>query len=101
MINKKLLFGASAAIVVAILVLWIGLLRNSPLGQNDFFAPVIMLLLLILAWPMKVYVIFASGGANGHWPLPLLVLFLAMSGLFWGILIERAADRLSRRRTAS
>jgi hypothetical protein len=98
-VNKKLLFGVSMTVVVAILVL-LALLRLTPLGENRIVGLVIALLLTIFALPMRLYVIFVLG-ENSSWPLPLLILFLALSGLMWGIIVERVAYLLSKKRTAS
>jgi hypothetical protein len=89
MVNKKLLFGVAVGAVAALLVLWLGVLRNTPLGQHNVIGPAIVLIVLILGWPMKVYAILFLG-ENGSWPLPVLVLFLILTGLMWGIIVERA-----------
>ena len=55
-------------------------------------------MLALLALPMRLYVIFVAG-ENGHWSsLPLLLLFLGLSGLMWSIIVERIAFVFSKRK---
>jgi len=91
--NKKLVALFSVGVMLAIVVLW-SIFRIPSIGNgNTVFSLVIKAILLILAFPMKLYVDFVQG--HGSWPLPLLMLFLALSGLFWGIVLERLVALLS------
>jgi len=93
--NKKLTAWVSVAVVACILLLWT-ILRHSPFGQSHTFAnDAIGVILALLALPMRLYVIFVSG-ENGHWSLPVLILFLALSGFMWGLIVERAVWMLSK-----
>jgi hypothetical protein len=87
--NKKLIAWVSVAVVAGILLLWT-VLRHSPFGQSHNLGnDTIGIMLALLALPMRLYVIFVAG-ENGSWSsLPLLVLFLGLSGLMWGIIVER------------
>ena len=99
MINKKLIIGTSAVVVLAIIALQL-LLRHSALGGNSVIGPVIAILLTILALPMRLYVLLVLGG-NGSWSLPVAIVFLILSGLLWGIITERVSFLLSRKSTRS
>jgi hypothetical protein len=91
--NKKLVALFSLGVMLAIVVLW-SIFRIPSIGNgNSVFSLVIKVILLILAFPMKLYVDFVQG--HGSWPLPLLMLFLALSGLFWGIVLERLVASFS------
>ena len=86
--NKKLVALFSLGVMLGIVVLW-SIFRIPSIGNgNSVFSLAIKAILLILAFPMKLYVDFVQG-QHGSWPLPLLILYLALSGLFWGIVMER------------
>jgi len=86
--NKKLIASVSVAVMAGILLLWT-VLRHSPFGTtHNFGNDAIAIILSVLALPMRLYVIFVSG-ENGHWSLPILILLLALSGLLWGLAVER------------
>ena len=88
--NKKLIAIVSVSVVAVILVLWT-ILRLAPICKtHNFTSDTIAIVLSLLALPMRLYVIYVTG-ENGHWSLPVLVLFLGLSGLMWGIIIERVA----------
>ena len=93
--NKKLFIWVFVAVVACILLLWT-VLRHSPFGQSHNFANDAMgVLLTLLALPMRLYVVFFSG-ENGHWSLPVLILLLALSGLMWGLIVERMVWMISK-----
>jgi hypothetical protein len=93
--NKKLIAWVPIAVVSGILLLWT-FLRHSPFGQSHNLAnDAIGVMLALLALPMRLYVIFVSG-ENGHWSLPVLILFLGLSGLMWGLIVERVVWMLSK-----
>jgi hypothetical protein len=95
--NKKLIAWVSVAVVAGILLLWT-VLRHSPFGQSHNFGnDTIGIMLALLALPMRLYVIFVSG-ENGSWSLPVLILFLGLSGLMWGLIVERVVWMLSKRK---
>jgi hypothetical protein len=95
--NKKLIALVSVAVVAGILLLWT-VLRHSPFGQSHNFGnDTIGIMLALLALPMRLYVIFVSG-ENGSWSLPVLILFLGLSGLMWGLIVERVVWMLSKRK---
>ena len=96
--NKKLITWVSVAVVAGILLLWT-VLRHSPFGQSHNFGnDTIGIMLALLALPMRLYVIFVAG-ENGSWSsLPLLVLFLGLSGLMWGFIVERVVWIFSKRK---
>ena len=97
--NKKLVAWVFVAVVAGILLLWT-LLRHSLFGQSHNLAnDTIGVMLALLALPMRLYVIFISG-ENGHWSLPVLILFLGLSGLMWGLIVERIVWMFSKRKTA-
>ena len=100
MVNKKLIFGVAVGTVAAFLVLWLGILRNTPIGHHSVIGPAITWLAVILGWPLKLYVILFPG-EDGSWPLPVLILFLVLTGLMWGIIVERAVYWLSKKPMAS
>ena len=95
--NKKLLAWVSVAVIAGIVLLWT-VLRHSPFGQSHNVAnDTIGVMLALLALPMRLYVIFVSG-ESGSWSLPALVLFLVLSGLMWGLIVERVVWMLSKRK---
>jgi hypothetical protein len=96
--NKKLLLSVSLVVMAAIILLW-GALRLSPLGQSHSLSSEIIIgTLKVLALPMRLYVIFVLG-ENGHWSPPLLILFLTLSGLMWGLIVERVWTVIARRKS--
>ena len=98
--NKKLLLSVSLVAMATIILLW-SVLRLSPLGQSHTFtSDIISCALSVLALPMRLYVIFVLG-ENGHWSLPLLFLFLALSGLMWGLIVERVWTLIARRKSTA
>ena len=92
--NKKLVALFSLGVMLAIIALW-SICRIPSIGNgNTVFSFAIKAALLILAFPMKLYADFVQG--HGPWPLPLLILFLALSGLIWGIVLEQLVALLSK-----
>ena len=85
--NKKLVALFSLGVMLVIIVLW-SIFRIPSVGNgSSVFSLAIKAILLTLAFPMKLYADFVQG--HGSWPLPLLFVFLALSGLLWGIVLER------------
>ncbi|HTV42084.1 MAG TPA: hypothetical protein VMF08_16055 [Candidatus Sulfotelmatobacter sp.] len=92
--NKKIITLVSVAVIAAILVLW-WVLRHSPFGpSHNFPNDTIGLALSLLGLPMRLHAIYV--GENSSWSPPVLVLFLILSGLMWGIIAERIAWVISR-----
>jgi hypothetical protein len=97
--NKKLITLVSVAVITAIFLLWaIG--RLMPVDQShSFISGTIEVLATLLAAPVRLYALFVYGD-HGSWSLPVLILLLAMSGLMWGVIVERTVWILSKRNTA-
>jgi hypothetical protein len=96
-VNKKLIAWVSITVIAAILLLWV-VLRHSPFGQSHNLAnDTIGVMLALLALPMRLYVVFVSG-ENSSWSLPVLILFLLLSGLMWGVIVERVVWAFSKRK---
>jgi hypothetical protein len=97
--NKKIIARVSAVAIACILLLWT-VLRHSPFGQAHNFAnDTIEIMLSLLGLPVRLYVIFVLG-ENGSWSLPVLVLLLLLSGLMWGVIVERVVCLFSKRKAA-
>jgi hypothetical protein len=94
--NKRLLVWSSSGVVAAILVFF-SVINLTPLGQSHAVLDTIGITLLLLALPMRLYVIFVLG-EDGHWSLPVFFLFLALSGLMWGVIVERIHRVIARRK---
>ena len=94
--NKKLIGLVSAAVIAAILSLWT-ILRLSPIGQShNLVSDAIAILTSLLALPMRLYVVFILG-EKGSWSLPVLILLLGLSGVMWGIIVERVVWVMSKK----
>jgi hypothetical protein len=98
--NKKLAALFSLGVMLAIIALW-SIFRIPSIGKgNTLLSFAIKTILLILAFPMKLYADLVQG--HGSWPIPLLVVFVALSGFIWGIILERlvavASKAKSRKR---
>lgn len=88
MMNKKLVGLFSLGVVLAIIALW-SICRIPSIGNgNSLLSFAIKSALVILGFPAKLYVELVQG--HGSWSLPVLALFLALSGIFWGVVLERA-----------
>jgi hypothetical protein len=100
--NKKLITLVSAAVIAAILSLW-AILRLSSIGQShSLMSDAIAVTSSLLALPLRLYVLFVLG-EDGHWTgwsLALLPLLLGLSGLMWGIIVERVTWMFSGRKMA-
>ena len=98
--NKKIITLVSVAVIAAIFLLmaiqW-AFDRLMPFGQshNDTIEVVATLLVL----PVRLYAFFVYGD-HGSWSLPVLILLLALSGLMWGVIVERIVWMFSKRNTA-
>jgi hypothetical protein len=92
-INKKLLLRVSAAVIIAILALWVARAHNEWYGKSHLIDSVISSALSILAFPVRLYLMFGWDD-----PLPILGLLIVVSGVFWGALVERIVWVLQRPR---
>ncbi len=74
--------------------------RFIPIGQShDLISGFIEAVALCLALPVRLYAFFVYGD-HGSWSLPVLILLLALSGLIWGVIVERIVWIYSRLNTA-
>lgn len=96
--NKKLIVWVTVGVMAAIVGLW-SLLRVPSIGNShSVLAALVSIPLLVLAFPIRLYVILFLG-ENGSWPFPLLAILLTLSGLFWGVIVERIASALAARKS--
>ena len=96
--NKKIIMLVSVAVIAAILLL-LGIGKLTPIGQ----APSLVLdamevVATLLVLPVRLYAFFIYHD-HGSWSLPVLILLLALSGLMWGVIVERSVWILSKRNT--
>ena len=104
--NKKIITLVSVAVVAAILLLLaIGQLNHKLAdwllaGQShNLVSETIEVVATLLALPVRLYAFFIYGD-HGSWSLPVLILLLALSGLMWGVIVERIVWIFSKRNTA-
>src|SRR5262245_56881533 len=101
--NKKIITLVSGSVIAAVFLLmaveWaIG--RLMPIGQShNLVFKTIEVVATLLALPVRLYAFFIYGD-RGSWSLPVLILLLAMSGLMWGVIVERVVWIFSKRHTA-
>ena len=92
--NKKIITLVSVAVIAALFLLWaIG--RLTPNG-NNLLSTAIEVVATLLALPVRLYAYFIYGD-HGSWSLPVLIFLLALSGLMWGVIVERIVWILSKR----
>jgi hypothetical protein len=71
-----------------------------PIGQSlNLVSDTIEVVASLLALPVRLYAFFIYGD-HGSWSLPVLILLLALSGLMWGVIVERIVWISSKRNTA-
>ena len=104
--NKKIIALVSVAVVAAILLLLaIGQLNHKLAdwllaGQSpNLVSQTIEVVATLLALPVRLYAFFVYGD-QGSWSLPVLILLLALSGLTWGVIVERIVWIFSKRNPA-
>jgi len=86
--NKKIILSVSATVIISVLAL-LAVLRLTPIGHSHtLISDTIGLAFALLALPMRLYVMFVLG-EDGSWSLPLFILFLGLSGIMWGLIVER------------
>ena len=96
--NKKLIAWVGVSVMVAIIALW-SVLRLPSIGNShNALSALVQIPLLVLAFPMRLYVIYFLG-ENGSWSLPTLAILLTLSGMFWGFIVERVVSAVSARRS--
>ena len=86
-------------IAAIFLLLGIGRLlpRDLPPEQSyKLVSDIIEVLASVLALPVRLYAFFIYGD-HGSWSLPVLSLLLGMSGLMWGVIVERIVWIFSKR----
>jgi hypothetical protein len=101
--NKKIIMLVSVAAIPAMLLLagidW-AFGRLMPYGQSqDLVLKTVDVVASLLALPVRLYAFFVYHD-HGSWPIPVLILLLAMSCLMWGVIVERVVWLLSKRNTA-
>jgi hypothetical protein len=100
--NKKIITLVSVAVIAAIFLLW-GIGRFVP-RQSLIFevlatSRILEIVALLLAAPVRLYAFFVYHD-HGSWSLPVLFLLAALSGLMWGVIVERIVWLFSKRNTA-
>ena len=95
--NKRIITLVSVAVIAAIFLLW-GIGRLMPNGHN-LVSDTIEVMATLLALPVRLYAFFIYGD-HGSWSWPVLILLLALSGLMWGVIVERIVWIFSKRNTA-
>ena len=97
--NKKIIALVWVAVIAAILLL-LAIGRLTPIGQShNLVSETIEVAATFLALPVRLYAFFIYGD-HGSWSLPVLILLLALSGLMWGVVVERIVWIFSKRNTA-
>ena len=97
--NKKIIALVSVAVVAAILLL-LAIGRLLPINQSpNLVSGTVEVVATLLALPVRLYAFFIYGD-HGSWSLPVLILLLALSGLMWGVIVERIVWIFSKRNTA-
>jgi hypothetical protein len=101
--NKKLITSVSFGVIAAIFLLGASeraVDRLMPIGEShDLVRNLIEVVASLLAWPVRLYAVFIAGG-HGSWFLPVLFSLLGLSGLLWGVIVERIVWIFSKRNTA-
>ena len=98
--NKKIIALVSVSVIAAIFVLMdIGrqIERLMPPEQShNLVSATLEVVASVLALPVRLYAYFIYGD-HGSWSLPVLSLLLGLSGLMWGVIVERIVHALHRR----
>jgi hypothetical protein len=97
--NTKIITLVSVTMVAAILLL-LAIGRLMPVVEShNLVSDTIEVVATLLALPVRLSAFFIYGD-NRSWSLPVLILLLALSGLMWGVIVERIVWIFSRRSTA-
>jgi hypothetical protein len=94
--NKKIITLVSVAVIAAFLLLQV-IGKLTPIGQEPSL--VMEVVATLLALPVRLYAFFIYHD-HGSWSLPVLILLLGLSGLMWGVIVERIVWLFSKRSTA-
>ena len=87
--------------MVAGILLLLAIGRLMPIDQPpNLVSGTIEVVATLLALPVRLYAFFIYGD-HGSWSLPVLILLLAMSGLMWGVVVERIVWIFSKRNSAT
>ena len=101
--NKKIITLVSFAVIPALFLVAViewAIARLMPYDHSHNLAlNVIEVVTTLLALPVRLYAFFVYGD-HGSWSLPVLILLLALSGLMWGVIVERIVWMFSKRNTA-
>lgn len=93
--NRKII-AYTAAIVIGLIILTWTLIRTTALGHLEGTSSLILqVFLLVLAFPLRLYVVLFMS-TNDSWSLPILACMLLLTGIFWGVIVERAAHLLKK-----
>jgi inner membrane protein involved in colicin E2 resistance len=95
MANKKVVGGAGFCAILLFLLLWTGL-RQHWFGENPLVQSSVALAIGVLGFPLKLYVMSVRG-EHASWSLPMFVLLLVFTGVFWGLLVARLSAFARRR----
>jgi len=96
--NKKIITLVSLAVIAAFLLI-LGVGKLTPIGQEpNLILGTMEVVATLLALPVRLYAFFIYND-HGSWSLPVLILLLALSGLMWGIIVERMVWLFSKRST--
>src|SRR5215831_6466166 len=94
--NKKIITLVSLAVIAAIFLI-LGIGKLTPIGQApSLVLDTIEVVATLLALPVRLYAFFIYHD-HGSWSLPVLILLLALSGLMWGVIVERFVWLFSKR----
>ena len=95
MVNKRVVVGAGFGAVVLFLLFWTGL-RQHWFGEHSFVQSSVSLALGVLGFPLKLYVMSVTG-EHSSWSLPMFLLLLVFTGVFWGLVAARLSAFVRRR----
>jgi hypothetical protein len=96
--NKKIITLVSVAVIAAIFLM-LGIGKLTLIGQApNFVLNAMEVVATLLALPVRLYAFFIYHD-RGSWSLPVLILLLALSGLMWGVVVERLVWLFSKRNT--
>ena len=94
--NKRFAGLAAITVIVTIIALWC-LLRIPSIGNaHSVVSTAVQTALLVLGFPVVICARLFVG--QGSWPLPLLISVVALSGIIWGLIIERLAFGLTKQK---
>jgi hypothetical protein len=95
MVNKRIVVGAGVSATLLFTLLWTGL-RQHWFGENPLVQSSVALAIGVLGFPLKLYVMSVTG-EHSSWSLPMFILLLVFTGVFWGFLVARLSAFVRRR----